>query len=106
MIELTTKAQEKLDEFLKQDSSFKYVRLGVRGGGCSGFEYVFALTAECENDWNKFEFGSVIIVIDPMSFMYLDGTHIDYEESLVESGFKFTNPSVRSQCGCGKSFSV
>lgn len=106
MIDLTTKAQLQLIEFLKQDPAFKYVRIGVRGGGCSGFEYVLALTEKCEPEWVSIEFNNVTIVIDPMSMMYLDGVTLDYVESLTESGFKFSNPNVKTGCGCGKSFSV
>lgn len=106
MISLTSKAKEKLGEFLKQDTAFKYVRLGVRGGGCSGFEYVIAMTETCEPDWELLEFDNVKLVIDQMSMMYLSDVTLDYVESLLGSGFKFINPQVRSQCGCGQSFSV
>lgn len=106
MISLTLKAQEKLAEFLKQDASYKYVRIGVRGGGCSGFEYTFALTGDSKPEWDVLQFDNITIVVDPISSMYLDGVIVDYVESLLDSGFKFTNPAVKATCGCGKSFSV
>lgn len=78
----------------------------MKGGGCSGLEYSIGLISEYEPDWNSYEFGAVNIFIDQISEMYLDGTTVDYVESLEQSGFKFTNPQMKTGCGCGKSFSV
>lgn len=99
-------AQEKLASVLQANPTYKFVRLGVRGGGCSGFEYSIGLVEASEEGWTEYPFEDCIIVVDPVSLMYLENVEIDYIESLTESGFKFHNPQVRSQCGCGKSFSV
>lgn len=86
------------------------LRLGVVGGGCSGFQYHMAFEA---NDPaltdSVFEFGEnkeLKVLIDQMSMMYLDGVEIDYVETLEGSGFKFNNPNVKAECGCGKSFTL
>ena len=83
------------------------VRLGVRGGGCSGFSYVieFADDPPRERDL-VFEAGGVRFYVDKKSFVYLAGSALDYEKTLVFSGFKFKNPQEASRCGCGHSFTV
>lgn len=110
MITLTDAAIKKLSEALKASSQYAYVRIGVLGGGCSGLEYSMSLAEVYEPDWTTIEYSvageDVTVVIDPMSLMYLEDVTVDYIDSLEASGFKFTNPHVRSQCGCGKSFSV
>jgi iron-sulfur cluster assembly protein len=106
MIDVTDAARDKLLSVLAAQEGYKYVRIGVRGGGCSGLEYSIGLVDQYEPDWTMIEFNNLMVVVDPVSMMYLDGVTVDYFESLTESGFKFNNPNVRSQCGCGKSFSV
>ena len=83
------------------------IRLGVRGGGCSGFSYVieFADDPPRERDL-VFEAGGVRFYVDKKSFVYLAGSALDYEKTLVFSGFKFKNPQEASRCGCGHSFTV
>jgi iron-sulfur cluster assembly protein len=83
------------------------IRLGVRGGGCSGFSYVieFADDPPRERDL-VFEAGGVRFYVDKKSFVYLAGSALDYEKTLVFAGFKFKNPQEASRCGCGHSFTV
>jgi iron-sulfur cluster assembly protein len=83
------------------------IRLGVRGGGCSGFSYVieFADDPPKERDL-VFDAGGVRFYVDKKSFVYLAGSALDYEKTLVFSGFKFKNPQEASRCGCGHSFTV
>ena len=83
------------------------IRLGVRGGGCSGFSYVieFADDPPRERDL-VFEAGGVRFYVDKKSFVYLAGSALDYEKTLVFQGFKFRNPQEASRCGCGHSFTV
>ena len=78
------------------------LRVGLRGGGCAGFEYVLDFTTPKDYDM---VFGEIEIYIDPVSAMHLEGTTIDYITSLMGSGFKFINPNAKSTCGCGSSFS-
>jgi iron-sulfur cluster assembly protein len=83
------------------------IRLGVRGGGCSGFSYVIEFSDDPprERDF-VFEAGGVRFYVDKKSFVYLAGSALDYEKTLVFQGFKFKNPQEASRCGCGHSFTV
>ncbi|MCG8421536.1 MAG: iron-sulfur cluster insertion protein ErpA [Proteobacteria bacterium] len=81
------------------------LRLRVVGGGCAGFSYDLYFDSATPVD-KQFDCNGVKVVIDQMSLMYLMGTEIDYIESLQGAGFKFSNPNVKSTCGCGSSFSV
>jgi len=80
------------------------LRVGLRGGGCAGFEYVLDFTGPKENDYIM-NFDGVKVYLDPMSAMHLEGTKIDYVTSLMGMGFKFINPNAKKTCGCGSSFS-
>lgn len=84
------------------------IRLGVRGGGCGGFEYFLGLEgkASAERDVPFENIGGVQFVIDRLSYMYLDGIQIDFDTSLMGKGFLFNNPNTSSHCGCGRSFGV
>ena len=82
------------------------LRGGGKGGGCSGFSYTLGFDDEIRpTDQVKDEDG-IKVVCDPKSFLYLNGTVVDFEESLMGRGFKFTNPNASKSCGCGESFSV
>lgn len=82
------------------------LRLGVKGGGCSGMSYSMSFdTVQRESD-RVFEFGGVRVLIDPKSFVYLHGMTLDYEATLIRQGFNFINPNSTKSCGCGSSFSV
>ena len=82
------------------------LRVGVKGGGCSGFSYTLGFDDQKRTTDQISEFEGVQILCDPKSFLYLNGTMIDFEESLMGRGFKFTNPNASKSCGCGESFSV
>jgi iron-sulfur cluster assembly protein len=107
MIDVTPKAIQKIREaFAKNGVSEGGLRLGVQGGGCSGLSYLFRLeTREREKD-NVYEFEGVKVFVDPKSMLYLDGMTLDYQESLLHSGFVFENPNAKKSCGCGTSFSA
>lgn len=106
MITVTEKAAQKALQVRSEGGAENQpLRVAVRGGGCSGFTYDLYFDNAKETD-NKFHFFGLDVVIDPMSAMYLGGTTIDYVEEFMQSGFKFTNPLVKSTCGCGSSFSV
>jgi iron-sulfur cluster assembly accessory protein len=105
VISITPKAVTKIQEALeKQDPKPVALRLGVMGGGCSGFQYSMQWENEKGSMDKEFDFEGLELIVDATSFMYLDGCEIDYLETLEESGFKFNNPNVKSTCGCGKSF--
>ena len=84
-----------------------YLRVGVKGGGCSGFSYALDLTEnmneEADEHWQQ---DGVDIVCDSKSLLYLDGTRIDFKDEVMGRGFVFQNPNATSTCGCGSSFSA
>jgi iron-sulfur cluster assembly accessory protein len=79
------------------------LRVGLRGGGCAGFEYVLDFTLPKSYDYLMY-FEDIKVFIDPISAMHLEGVQIDYVTSLMGSGFKFINPNAKTTCGCGSSF--
>ena len=82
------------------------LRLGVKGGGCSGLSYAIEFDAHPRERDHIFAFDDVRVFIDPKSFVYLRGMTLDYEETLIRQGFNFINPNSTRSCGCGSSFSV
>ena len=107
-VALTASGAEKVREFLGSqglDEGTAGLRVGVRGGGCSGFQYQLALDEKREGDL-VFEHEGIRIIVDEMSLRYVDGLTVDYTESLMGSGFQVNNPNVVAACGCGSSFRV
>jgi iron-sulfur cluster assembly protein len=82
------------------------LRLGVKGGGCSGMSYSIGFDGRPRERDHIFSFEDVRVFIDPKSFVYLRGMTLDYEETLIRQGFNFINPNSTKSCGCGSSFSV
>ena len=81
------------------------LRLGVQGGGCSGLSYNIRFDTQPRERDRIFEFEGVRVFVDPKSFIYLHGMILDYQETLMQQGFVFTNPNASKSCGCGTSFS-
>jgi iron-sulfur cluster assembly protein len=107
MITLTERAAHKVLEILKNENLNQgALRVGVKGGGCSGFSYTLDVDEKFFETDQVFEDKGVKIVVDAKSFVYLSGTQLDYKESLTESGFTFHNPNATRSCGCGSSFSA
>ena len=80
------------------------LRVGIRGGGCTGFSYLFEWSDAAPKPHDKvFEKDGIKLYVDPKSFVYLDGTELDFVTSIMGHGFKFNNPNVKGQCGCGES---
>ena len=106
-ITLTDKAILRISEVMKQENvANEYLRIGVKGGGCSGLQYVLDFTDKTTDFDLEFEQSGVKVIIDQISAGILEGTTIDYLDSLSESGFKFINSKAVKNCGCGKSFSA
>lgn len=107
MVTLTDKAVEKLAEFLKdhEGSPDAGLRVAVKGGGCSGFQYALALDEAREDD-QVWEISGIKVMVDPASLRYVDGSTVDYTESLMGAGFEVKNPNVVASCGCGSSFRI
>ncbi len=82
------------------------LRVGVKGGGCSGFSYLLDLTETQKETDEVFEQHGIKIIIDPKSLLYLSGVTVDFKDELMGRGFVFNNPNATSSCGCGSSFAV
>lgn len=105
-VSLTEKAAFRLRTFLqKKGSGVTGIRVGIKNGGCSGYEYTLNLVKQPDNQDMFFEQKNVPIYVDSQSFPLLKGLVIDFVDSLTQSGFTFTNPNAKDTCGCGKSFS-
>lgn len=106
MIQITESAADKIRGILQQDpqAQGKPLRIQVRKGGCSGYEYSFLFDEKQEGDLES-AFDGVRVVVDPQSAEFLKGATVDYVEGLAESGFKIQNPNIKSSCACGQSHS-
>ena len=111
MLEMTDRAALEMERIISEQKLGKvYLRVGVKGGGCSGFQYTLGF------DDIKDEYDQVSIkewqpqdlemICDTKSFLYLNNTTIDFDETLLGRGFKFVNPQASTSCGCGESFGV
>jgi len=108
VITLTERAAKELRRIVQDQNlpESTVVRLGVKGGGCSGFSYSLGFDDTVHDNDQVSEIDGFRVVCDPKSFLYLNGTQLDFEESLMGRGFKFGNPNATKSCGCGESFSV
>lgn len=107
MVEVTERAVSKVKSLLESEKKTGFgLRIAVQGGGCSGFQYGLTFEDTARPDDKVLEFNGLKVFIDAMSQPYLNGTTVDYVESLQGSGFKINNPNATSSCGCGDSFSV
>ncbi len=107
-IGVTDKASEKLKFFAKKqglENDF-FVKVGVKGGGCSGLLYTLSVEAEAGPDDKIVDNNGVKVYIDKKSYLYLAGTELDFSDGLNGKGFVFQNPNAKKSCGCGNSFGV
>ncbi|MFH1858304.1 MAG: iron-sulfur cluster assembly accessory protein [Candidatus Omnitrophota bacterium] len=109
MITVTEKAAQQLKQFLeKENKPNAAIRMAVKGGGCAGLTYHLAVEENPphpERD-KAFEASGIAVIVDKKSYIYLNGTQLDYVSSLTGSGFQFYNPNAKKSCGCGISFSA
>ncbi|HCM62400.1 MAG TPA: iron-sulfur cluster assembly protein IscA [Morganella sp. (in: Bacteria)] len=105
-ISLTESAANRVSGFLENRGKGLGLRLGVRTSGCSGMAYVLEFADVLNDDDIVFEDKGVKVIIDGKSIVYLDGTEVDFVKEGLNEGFKFNNPNVDSECGCGESFHV
>jgi iron-sulfur cluster assembly protein len=108
MIEVTAKAVAEIRKIMASENREPGtgLRVGVKGGGCSGLSYVLDFVKESRPDDNVLEFEDVRIFLDPKSALYLKGTQLDFSDGLNGTGFTFVNPNAQRTCGCGSSFAV
>lgn len=108
-IELTEGAAREIKSIIEQqelDAGKIRLRVGVKGGGCSGFSYLLDLTEQDRDNDQAFDQHGVKVVCDPKSYLYLNGTKIDFKDEVMGRGFVFNNPNANTTCGCGSSFSA
>jgi iron-sulfur cluster assembly protein len=105
-ITITENAANRVKEFLKNRGKGIGLRLGVKTTGCSGLAYKLEFVDAKAGGDTEFESNGVHIFIDSKSLQFLDGTRVDYTKEGLQEGFKFTNPNVKGECGCGESFTV
>lgn len=103
----TNSAAHKVKDLIKEENNpALMLRVFVSGGGCSGFQYGFTFDENVNDGDTKIINGEVTLLVDPMSFQYLAGAEIDYQEGLDGAQFVIKNPQAKTTCGCGSSFSV
>jgi len=105
-VTLTEKAANHVQGFLSKRGKGVALRVGVRTSGCSGMAYKLEFADAVEPNDVQFESHGVRVVVDPKSLPYVDGTELDYTREGLNEGFKFSNPNVKDECGCGESFNV
>jgi len=106
---ITETAAREISTIVQQqelDADKVYLRVGVKGGGCSGFSYILDLTERVKDSDEIFEQHGVRVACDPKSLLYLRGTTVDFKDEVMGRGFVFSNPNATSSCGCGSSFSA
>ena len=106
MITLTENAARHVQSFLAKRGKGVALRVGVRTSGCSGLAYKLEFADSVNPEDVQFESHGVKVVVDPKSLHFVDGTELDYTREGLNEGFKFRNPNVKDECGCGESFNV
>lgn len=105
-VTITQAAADRAISFLQSRGSGLGIRLGVKTTGCSGLAYVLEFVDELDAGDEVFEDKGVKVIVDGKSLAYLDGTELDFAKEGLNEGFKFNNPNVNGECGCGESFTV
>ncbi len=106
MVTVTEQASSKILELMKEEQDVAGLRIYVKGGGCSGYQYGMSFESKITDDDTVIEKGDVKVIIDPQSAPMLSGAEVDYVESVQGSGFAVKNPQAKTTCGCGSSFST
>ena len=106
MISVTTKAAKKALALAERDGKPPVLRVGVKGGGCSGLTYFIDFVNAPKDNDNIVEIQGLTVVVDPKSLSFIDDTVLDFDTNLLSGGFKFTNPRAKRSCSCGESFTV
>ena len=105
MIDITKTAQKEINRLLKEEDENIGLRLGIKGGGCSGLSYILEFTSEREGD-TVLDHKEFKVFLDRKSTIYLSGIRLDHQSGLAGRGFVFENPMASNTCGCGESFSL
>ena len=105
-VNLTDKAANRIAEILKGEPAGSFLRIGVDGGGCSGFTYTYKIESAAAEDDLVIDRDGAFVLIDPVSMQFLSGCRIDFVDNLMGRMFKIENPAATASCGCGSSFAV
>jgi iron-sulfur cluster assembly protein len=105
-ITLTEAAASRVEKYLANRGKGVGLRLGVKTSGCSGMAYTLEFVDEPRPEDQFFESHGIKVFVDPKSLVYIDGTELDFGKEGLNEGFKFNNPNVKDECGCGESFTV
>jgi iron-sulfur cluster assembly protein len=105
-ITLTESAARHVSRYIEKRGKGIGLRLGVRTTGCSGMAYKLEYADQAQPEDLQFESHGVKVFVDPKSFSYIEGTELDFVREGLNEGFKFNNPNVKSECGCGESFNI
>ena len=105
-VRVSARAAQRIAQILKAEAQPAMLRVAVTGGGCSGFQYNFALDDTATSDDLVIERDGAVVLVDPMSLDFLKGAEIDFVDDMIGATFKVNNPNATSSCGCGTSFSV
>ncbi len=108
MITITERAAAKIKGVFEKNGmpADSCLRIGIKGGGCSGFNYVLDVSDKPAPDDEVSECHGLKIICDPKSYLFINGTEVDYEEDMLKQQFVFNNPNAKKKCGCGSSFSA
>ena len=106
MITLTERAVKKVKQLTNRQETAKVLRVGVKGGGCSGLSYYLDFVDGPREGDQRLDLEGVEVVVDPRSLEFIGGTVLDFDTNLLNGGFKFENPHAKKSCSCGESFSI
>ena len=108
MITLTTPAAEEVRRLMEKEGKPGLgLRIGIKGGGCSGMSYILSIEGEAPKQGdNVFDQEGIKVLVDAKSHLYIDGTTLDFKNALTGGGFEFNNPNAKTSCGCGTSFTA
>jgi len=106
MITLTESAIKRIEKVLASENADAKLRMYIEGGGCSGFNYGFAIDTIKKDDDFEIAAGSASVLVDAISAQYLEGAIVDYKKTLLSESFIIKNPNSKSVCGCGNSFNI
>ncbi len=105
-VNITDRAANRICEIVANEADKHFLRISVNGGGCSGFQYDFAVAADRNEDDLAIEKDGATVLIDSVSLVYMSGSTIDFVDDLIGQSFKVQNPLAKASCGCGTSFTI
>ena len=105
-VTITERAARRIGQILKSEGDGAMLRISVEGGGCSGFQYKFGVEKSRADDDMVITRNGVVVVVDPASVPFLEGSELDFVDDLIGASFRVANPNATANCGCGTSFSI